>query len=196
MHKVIFILIIFVSLISCKKTPVQPEQPIEQHPQMLYKNLGDTTIAFARSASFDLDNDGSKDIYFTTLLVGDPITKQDKKQWYVQSSFYTNLPVNAAESIPMLSSHDDIPVHNFGGYAWYNASNILLAQKVLSNTEAPLWEGHWKAAQHRFIPIQINRSGKLYNGWVEISFSMTDEKVIIHRSGISKVENQAVNAGK
>jgi hypothetical protein len=163
---------------------------------MLYKNLGDTAIVFARSASFDLDNDGSKDIYFTTLLVGDPISKQDKKQWYVQSSFYTNLPVNAAASIPMLSSQDDIPVNNFGGYTWYNASNILLAQKVLSSTEAPFWEGHWKAAQNRFIPIQINRGGKSYNGWVEISFSMNDQKVIIHRSGISKLENRTIKAGK
>jgi hypothetical protein len=197
MKKVIFIFAGFLTLISCEKTVIQEEKPIESHPQMFYKNFGDTAVLFGRGASFDLNDDGSKDIYFTTLLLGDPIAKQDKRQWYVQSSFFANLPVNDNENIPQLSAGDSIPVNNFSGYTWYNASNILLAQKVFYETqEPPSWEGNWKTAQHQFIPIQIIQNSKYYNGWIEISFSMSAEKAIIHRSGISKQENQTVQAGK
>jgi hypothetical protein len=196
MKKIIFTFICFLALISCTKTPLKPNKPVEQYPSMLYKNLGDTGIVFGRSASFDIDDDGSKDIYFTTLLVGDPINKQDKKQWHIQSSFDANLPVSVDESIPMLNNQDNIPIHDFSGYSWYNASGILLVQKVLSDTQPPFWEGQWKAAQNQFVPIQIIRNGKPYNGWIEISFSMSEEKVVIHRSGISKQANQTVKAGK
>jgi hypothetical protein len=197
MKKIIFMFLCSLTLLSCEKTLIQEEKPKESHPQMFYKNFGDTGIVFGRAASFDLNDDGAKDIYFSTLLVGDPIAKQDKKQWYVQSSFFANLPVDANENIPQLHRGDSIPVGNFSGYTWYNASSILLAQKVFTETmDPPFWEGNWKTAQNRFVPIQIIQNSKYYNGWIEISFSMSAEKVIIHRSGISKEENQTIKAGK
>jgi len=194
----LFLFLCFLFLNSCKKTHVQEQKPHESHPEMYYKNFRDTAIVFAKRASFDLNEDGTKDIYFITLLLGDPIAKQDKKQWYIQSSFFANLPVNDDENIPQLSVGDSIPLTNFSGYTWYNASSVLLAQKIFNETlePPPFWEGYWKAAQHRFVPIQIIQNNKYYNGWIEISFSMIAEKVIVHRSGICKVENQTVQAGK
>lgn len=197
MKEVITIFLCVVMFLSCKKTIIEEKIPSENHPPMHYKNFRDTGIGFTKWASFDLNDDGSKDIYFSTLLLGDPIAKQDKKQWNIQSSFFANLPVNDKETIPQLNKGDSIPVNNFSDYTWYNASNILLAQKVFHEYLAPpFWDGHWKAAQNRFVPIQIIQNDKRYNGWVELSFSMQTEKVILHRSGISKLENITVLAGK
>jgi hypothetical protein len=60
----------------------------------------------------DVDKDGSKDILFSTELVGDPLAQQDKHQWLVTSSFFTNLSVKD-ENVPLLNYGNSISVKNF-----------------------------------------------------------------------------------
>jgi hypothetical protein len=171
-------------LTNCKKEAVK--SPAASHPQMRYLDLNDTAVIFNRSASFDLDGNGSKDISFSTMHVGDPLTQQDKKQWWVSSSFYANLPVNDNEEIPFMQKSDSIYLTSFSGYNWYNASGVMLAQKIFTSTALPYWEGKWKDATRRFVAIQIINDNNLYNGWVEITFNKTEEKLTIHRAAISK----------
>lgn len=196
MQKFTLALLLLSLIAGCKKkvetAPVPAPTP---HPTMMYRNLGDTSVAFGRYASFDLNNDGEKDVYFTTQLVGDPIAQQDKMQWLVTSSFNTNLPVNTSERIPMLQFQDVIPVYDFSGYYWYNASSILLAQKTIPAAPPNYWEGDWKSSAHHFIPLQVLKDGKRYNGWVEVSFSILTERLIIHRSAVSIEPQQQVKAG-
>jgi hypothetical protein len=180
-------------LAGCKKDTVAP--PVASHPDMRYLNLKDSGVVFNRSASFDLDGNGSKDIYFSTMLVGDPLAQQDKKQWWVSSSFDANLPVNENEEIPVMQRSDSIYLKSFSGYNWYNASWVMLAQKIISDTRPPYWEGKWKDVSQRFVAIQILNNGNLYNGWIEVSFNKAEEKVIIHRAAISKEANKVVMAG-
>ena len=182
------------SLLACKKNLV--EQTPVAHPKMAYSNLSDSAVVFGRSASFDLDGNGEKDIYFGTLLVGDPVSQQDKKQWLVTSSFNANLPVNTSENIPMLNLNDSIPLSDFPGYGWYNASSIVLSQKIIGVTGAPYWEGRWKDASHRFIPVQLRKNNDLYNGWVEISFDTLNAKLILHKAAVSFEPNKSILAGK
>jgi len=185
-------------LTACDKTDFdlgKPNDPPVNLPQMIYTDLGDTSITFGKSASFDLDGNGRKDIYFGTLLVGDPILKQDEQQWLVGSSFDARLPVNEQESIPVLKYQDSILVQDFSGFHWYNASSVLLAQKVIKEQHS-FWEGDWKDASHRFVPIQLIKEDKLYNGWVEISFNKSQAKVIVHKAGVSKEPNRYVSAGR
>jgi hypothetical protein len=184
---------ILLLLTNCKKEAVKP--PAASHPQMQYLDLNDTAVIFNRSASFDLDKNGSKDIHFHTMLVADPLTQQDKKQWWVTSSFYANLPVNDNEEIPFMQKSDSIYLTGFSGYNWYNASAVKLVQKVFSPTAPPYWEGKWKDASQRFVAIQIINNNNLYNGWVEISFNKNEEKLIIHRAAISKEANKEIKAG-
>jgi hypothetical protein len=183
-----------VFLSACEKNHV--EVPLIPSVKMIYINLSDSAVVFGRSASFDLDGNGEKDIHFGTLLVGDPISQQDKKQWLVTSSFNTSLPVNINEDIPVLNLNDSIPVADFSGYNWYNASSILLSQKIISMTIPPYWEGTWKDVLHRFIPIQLKRYNSLFNGWVEISFDKLQEKVILHKAAVSEEPNKMAIAGK
>src|SRR6187399_1970187 len=115
-------LVIFLS--SCSKPP--PEKPTTVAPKMTYLDFSDSAVFFDRNASFDLDGNGEKDIRFSTLLVGDPLSQQDKRQWLAVCSFNTSLPVNGNENIPVVDVNNLIPINGFPGYRWYNASGIVL----------------------------------------------------------------------
>jgi len=162
---------------------------------MSYTNLQDTVIHFHRAAKFDINGDGAWDVLFITELVGDPIYKVDKMQWLVSSSFYANLPVNANESIPVLQMDHQIPVKDFSGYSWYNASTICLAQKIIG-FDSSYWDGDWKIASHNFIPIQVVKNRALYNGWIDVSFDASQETLILHKAAISKEAGRDIVAGK
>ncbi|HYM92849.1 MAG TPA: hypothetical protein VET23_01830 [Chitinophagaceae bacterium] len=181
---------------ACNKTkPMNPDPPPpSSHPAMIYIDFGDNAIQFGNYKIVDLDKDGLYDIVFSTLLVGDPINRIDKKQWLVNSSFYTNLPVKN-ETIPVMNYGDSIPVKNFSGHEWYNASSIVLAQKIISFTQTPYWEGGWKQASHQYLPIQLNRNNELFNGWIEISFISASEKVVLHEAAICMEANKGIIAG-
>lgn len=194
MKKAIWGALVFTIAVACNKS--RPELIVEPHPSMLYKDLADSSIAFGRIASLDVDNNGEKDVLFSTQLVGDPVEQKDKQQWLVTSSFNANLPVNSTEHIPVLHYLDSIPLNDFSGYPWYNASSILLSQKTITMTTPPYWEGDWKEASHRFIPIQLKKQEGLYNGWIEVSFSTGNEKLILHKAAICKGVNKNISAGK
>ena len=194
MKRVALVIGVIWMLAACKKSTVQ--QPDAPHPAMNYINLSDTAISFGRFASFDLDGNGVKDISFSTLLVGDAVNRQDKKQFLVATAQFTYLPVNSEEAIPVMQAADEIPVHNFNGYTWFDISYILLAQKLIGIDKPPYWEGQWKAAAHRFIPLQIKRANALYNGWVEIRFSAAEEKIYLHRAAVCKEAGVTIKAGR
>jgi len=194
MKKTIWLGFLLVMAAACKKP--RPEPPVQSPPSMLVKDFADSSLAFGKRASFDLDDNGEKDVLFSTQLVGDPIEQKDKKQWLVTSSFEANLPVNSTEQIPVLRHLDSIPLNNFSGYTWYNASSIVISQKTVPVTSHPYWEGDWKDASHRFVPIQVEKQNGLFNGWIEVSFSIDNEKLILHKAAISKEANKGIMAGK
>ena len=186
--------LLLMMVVACSKPP--PEPPVRPHPSMLVKDLADSSLAFGKIAHYDLDNNGEKDVLFSTQLVGDPVEQKDKRQWMVTSSFNANLPVNSSEHIPVLRYLDSIPLNNFSGYTWYNASNILLSQKIITMTTLPFWEGDWKEASHHFVPIQLKKQDGLYNGWIEVSFNITTEKLTLHKAAICTEVNKSILAGK
>jgi hypothetical protein len=194
MKKTIWLGFVLITAVACKKP--RPEPPVQPPPSMLVKDLADSSLAFGKHASFDLDDNGAKDVLFSTQTVGDPIEQKDKEQWMITVSFETSLPVNSTEHLPVLRYLDSIPLNDFSGYAWYNASSIILSQKTHPMTTPPYWEGDFKEASHRFVPIQIKKQGGLYNGWIEVSFSTTNEKLTLHKAAICKEPNKSIVAGK
>lgn len=189
------IMLLLVMAAACKKTTkVIPEA---QSPYaMQYTDLKDTSIRMSRAAAFDLNNDGEWDIFFGTMLVGDPVRQEDKHQWLVYSSFNSNLPVSSVETIPVLRSGDVIPAGDFPGYKWYNGSAVCLVQKVVGFVLPPVWEGDWKNANRQYIPLQVKKSGALYNGWVEVSFNTAAEKLVLHKAAVCMETGKLVLAGK
>ena len=198
MKSMVFIFCFGIILAACKKTVITPvfQPPTGVHPQMKYFDLADATIPFDHLINLDLDGDAHTDIRFGTLLVGDPINQQDEKQWLLSGAFDTYFPINASESIPLMRLADNMPIGNFAGYNWYNAASIILAQKIIGINNPPYWLGDWKEAIHRYVPLQLKKAGALYNGWVEVSFSMNNEKLTLHRAAICLEANKAIQAGK
>jgi len=180
---------------SCKKDKPLPLPPPPQQ-SMRYTNLGDTAIRIDRGATFDLTGDGEWDVFFGTLFLGDPLNHVDKRQWLVGSAFDASLPVNGNEKIPVLQKDEVIPINGFPGYSWFNASMVYLTQKIIGFNGPPVWEGDWTNANHRFIPIRVKKNNALFNGWVEVSFSTTEEKLIVHKAAISTEPGVSVKAGR
>ncbi|GAA4326596.1 hypothetical protein [Flaviaesturariibacter amylovorans] len=182
------------TIVSCTREHIAPPQapPVP----MTYTDFKDSAIRFGKHASFDLDQNGSADIGFSTLLVSDPLTQTDKRQWYAFGTFNTFFAVNNNEEMPFLGVNVPITKDAFSGYEWYNASSIVIAQQVLSNTEPPRWEGTWKEATHRYFPLQVKRGDSLYHGWAEISFRTADQQLYLHRAGLATVAGAAVRTGQ
>jgi hypothetical protein len=197
MKKIAVIFFGMLAMYACKKKqdliPIQPPVPVP--PPMTMIDLKDTAVRFNRAVILDIDNDGANDIYFTTLLVGDPVMQQDKWQWLVSGAFDTNFPVNINESLPVLALNDAVTAGVMPGYTWYNAASVLLAQKILSVAIPPYWMGDWKNVSHRYIPFQLIKATGLYTGWVEISFSTDNEKLVLHKAAVCKELNKDIRAG-
>lgn len=194
MRKIFIIATISILAVACKKEKIQPTIPTTpSHPVMSYKNLGDKEVKYGQSQYVDIDNDGTIDFKFSVLLVGDPVLQRDRVQFYANSGIKRNLLNSQVDESPILNKGDSIgKVHN--GYSWWEISSIVLAEKIVEYS-GNHWEGLWKNADHNYLPIQIEKNNKLYHGWVELSFNMAEEKLILHRAAISTEEERSVQAG-
>jgi len=194
MRNIITTAVLLLFITACKKDKKEIPDPVPSQPGMSYFDLKDSTVSLGGLNVLDLDRDGKYDLFCSTLLVGDPVLMQDKWQWLVNSSLEANLPVKN-EIVPAMEKGTIIPVQDFSGYGWFNASSIVLAQKVIGLIQPPFWEGAWKGASHQYLPFQLVRPGGLYNGWVELSFNQAGEKVILHKAALSKISNTGIKAG-
>lgn len=164
------------------------------HPSMRYTDLHNAEVKFGTLQRLDLDGDGTVDFSFQTQLVGDPILVRDRLQFYVSSNIKTNLLNDNNDESPVLAKGAAIMLSH-PGYTWYEISAIVLAEKITTMTPPVFWQGRWSAADHQYLPVQIDKAGKLYMGWIELSMDTTTEKLVLHKAAISLVPNQTVRAG-
>jgi hypothetical protein len=188
-------LVAAVALISCTKDrtiPVATDPPAE----MIYKDLHEKEIRFAQPAYvIDLDEDKTSDLIFSVWLIGDPVLQQDKRQFRVSSGIHTNLAVNAAEQVPALSKDDNIPLSNFNGYSWYKVSSVILVQRIEDVNGNISWDGTWKGTTKKYLPFQLLKNRQRFNGWLELSVDIANEKLLLHRIAISKNAEKEIKAG-
>lgn len=194
--KIFFGLLLPVLLLTAcdDKDIIQP--PIQVHPQMRYTELNNVTIKFGQQKSLDIDGDNTKDLLFSTVLVGDPIARVDKRRYFVTASFDVFSLVNEQEETPALNKEDAITISNPPGFNWYNASSLVLAEKIIEETGPAHWEGNWKNADHHYLPVQVRNNNLRYNGWVEVSFKMDSGELILHRAAVAVEAGRDVKAGQ
>jgi hypothetical protein len=48
----------------------------------------------------------------------------------------------------------------------------------------------------KYIAVSPTLEGKRYNAWIEISTNSTNQSLILHRAGVSKIPEVAIFAGK
>lgn len=175
---------------ACSKNDATIDPP---HPNMIYKDLREQNIKFQHPASLDIDSDGSNDFNFGVLLVGDPVLERDRLQFYVSSKQKRNLLNDQNDESPMLNKLEPIKmVHP--GYTWYEISAIVLAEKI-TNYNGSTWHGLWKSAHHKYLPLQVDRNGQVFHGWIELSFDTVNERIILHKAAISAEPGKEIKAG-
>jgi hypothetical protein len=184
-----FTIAIFV--FACNKE--KPEPLPAPHPVMHYKDLQNSEVFYSKPKAVDMDDDGNNDFQFGVLLVGDPILQRDRLQYLAYSKVGTNLLNNEKDQSPVLKKADFISTAH-QGYQWFEISAIVLAEKITTMTDS-FWEGLWRNALHKYLPVQIKKNEKLYNGWIEVSFDTVTEKLILHKAAISTEANKTVRAG-
>lgn len=195
MNKMYTLLVVAITFCSCEKNITQPDVIPAPTVELDYTNLSDKMVKMYQPAiSIDLNKDGIKDIAFGVRLVGDPLLQQDKDQFMVTSGIETNLFANDSEETPVLAKNSLIPIGNTNGYYWYNASSIMLVQKITGYTNS-YWDGNWKGAVKQYLPVQVIKNNLKYNGWVELTVDTSNAAIILHRAAISKQAEVAVVAG-
>lgn len=192
MRKIFIVATTTILFFACsKKPPLNPPAP--SHPVMSYKDLAGKEVKYGKLQYVDVDGDGSNDFRFNVLLVGDPTLQRDRVQFYANSGIKRNLLNSQVDESPMLNKGDSIgKVHN--GYTWWEISAIVLTEKIVTDNGSH-WEGLWKNADHKYLPIQIEKNNKLYHGWIELSFNTAEEKLILHKAAISTEEDKSIQAG-
>ncbi len=163
---------------------------------MDYINLHDSVIMYAHlPALFDFDADGFSDLKFGVTLVGDPVLHQDKRQFTVSSGIHSKLAVNASSYVPVMNKGDLIPIENFNGYEWWLVSSVLLVERVENAGGDIFWQGHWKGVVKKYLPFQMIKNDRRYNGWVELTVNTEQEKIVLHRLALCKEAEEEIAAG-
>jgi len=190
MKRIVQLLPLLLLLASCKKEKHNEEHSHE--PAMHYKTI-ELKAGEMQSQRIDVDDDGVDDLLFAMIHVGDPVLQRDRKQFFAGSRRERSLLNDNDDQSPVLNRLDTIGL-KYPGYTWFDVSAIVLSEKIIT-ASGNSWEGRWTNASHKYLPFQIQRGGSLYHGWIELSFSTTEEKIIIHRSGVSKEAGKTVKAG-
>lgn len=198
MNKSYLIISLFLfALTSCKKPPVNNPVPrTTDIPPMKYKNLGDIQVFFRSSYTCDVDNDGINDFSIHTEYLGKPAENVDCKQFYFSGTYLTFSPVDSNEQTPLLHAGDEIGKKSHENHSWYNASHLLLSEKVITDSGNDYWRGKWKDATHKYLAFAMEKNGKRYYGWLALSFSQPKEAVILHGVAIAEQAERNVFAGK
>jgi len=182
-------LLAFAAVACIKETNTQPPSPFMQ-----YTNLYNKEVKAGQSAHLDIDGNGSNDFSFYTQLVGDPILQRDRLQFLATSKIATNLLSNSHDESPKLNKGDRIGLQH-DGYNWYEISSIVLAEKITPLTGDIHWDGIWKKANHHYLPVELIKNGQAYLGWIEISFDIQEQKLILHKAAISTQSSKEIKAG-
>lgn len=182
---------------GCKKDDQVP--PVVRTPvqEMNLINLNDIEVKQGMPAMIlDLNGDGKNDIAFGTMLVGDPIYMVDKVQFVANSDIDTNMPVNTNEYNPVMNEGDSIPLNDFSGYKWYRLSSVMLMQKIIGMNVPVIWEGNWKNAIKKYLPVQVVKNSKRFNGWILLSTDTINENIILHSAAVCKYPEMGVKIKK
>lgn len=192
----LYLLLAFVVLAgACKKE--KKDDQSGQHPAMTYVDLRNREIKLNQEAMFDLDGDNRPDVAFFVYYIG--AGQSVKTRFTILGSAIVSFLTkddNDQSISPVKNLNDVIHIANELPYEWWGASESYLAEKVEPQDAAPYWLGNWKNASHKFFPILFTKLNKHYAGWIELSFDMQAEKLVVHRAAFSTVANVNILAGK
>lgn len=191
----LFVLVLIV-VSACRIESVPPVVQPQPAVEMVYTHLNNREVKYQQNGvALDVNKDGRTDLYFGVQLIGDPLYAVDKRQFIIVTGIYTSLPVNLNEQVVPVNINEIIPLDNFNGNNWYNASEIILMERNEFATGTIIWRGNWIDRANKYLPFQIIKNNQRYNGWIELTADKAGERLILHRIAISKYPEKEVKAG-
>ena len=201
MHQIIrmsfekFIALCFViwSLSACTdKKVVIPSQPVVE---MEYTTINKELKYGIPGFTLDLNKDNLNDVVFGVQLVGDPLSQSDKRQFFVAGGFNTYMMFSGNDESPVFTTGEQIALDDSNKGAWYNAPFALLVERVEHISGTITWNGNWLNVTNKYLAFQLKKNDQRYNGWIELSIDIPNQKIIVHRSAISKQPEKIIKAG-
>lgn len=177
-------------LFSCTKDKEETPVTLE------YTNFNNTAITSTNHINIDINKDGVNDFYATTGL--SDIGENVHLQFLITAQGANRVLIQGEETPKLLEKDEVITKANQGNYEWSPINPALIVEKVMPmDPAASFWQGTWKDKSNKYLPVQVAKEGKIYNGWIQISFSSTTPfKIIIHDAAVSKVADVNIKAGQ
>lgn len=182
-----------VLLFSCDK---EKDDEANTTPVFEYTDLQDRSVTYANPALLDLDKDGTADFSITTILI------QSNSTGYLQfragSAGTARLLLNEDEYTVVLDSNVVITKGNQDAFVWSPVGTAILSALDLDKepTDNNSWSGPWKNAQEKYLPVQLVKQNKVYNGWIRMSHKSNSSEFLLHEAAISKTPNISIKAGQ
>lgn len=162
-----------------------------------YTDLNDTTVSYNHHVELDLDKDGERDFLASTVLIGK--STGDHLQFRISSAFANRILLQEEELPAMLENDATITKSDQPPYTWTAIGSAIIVERIIPIDLSEMrWEGAWKNMQNKYLPVQlVKQSGKVYNGWIRISFSNdAQSKIILHDAAYCKSPNVQIKAGQ
>jgi hypothetical protein len=188
------LLIFCIAITACRKEKNNTVPP-PAGPVMNYTNLQNFEVKQGQHRLINLNGDNKSDFLFNTVLIGDPILRRDRLQFQAVSGISAYVLADPFNNTVVLSIGDAISATAPAGYEWFEAQDILLAEKITPETGATFWQGAWKDISNKYLPLQLRSNNVVYNGWIELSMDKAAERLILHKVAISTEAGKDVKAG-
>lgn len=138
---------------------------------VVYVDLNDARAGYNQPYALDVDSDGGSEFVFNATLIADAIGDHLR---FAVISRYDNAVIGENGNVKVLHAGDPVVQGSAFGY-----DNEVLAIKT-TTPGGVTWWGNWKGAQNKYIGIRFRLSGSTCYGWVRVSLSESEERIVIH----------------
>lgn len=162
-----------------------------------YVQLNNATVTTDQSVNIDLDKDGTVDFLVTKELRETAAGQDDLLEFRVVSGQQHKLLVQQDGTPARKEPGVWIRKENEGAFQWDASQHAVVITRVLTIDLAnAYWQGTWKDQYNKYLPVQLIKGGKTYNGWIQISFSpILPSRIIVHDAAFNKVAGEPIQAG-
>lgn len=191
--QIILVAMTMMSIISCsEKEPISPPKSI------LYINLNNTAVTSNNVLSIDLDSDGTTDFVVTKELRETDAGQDDILEFRVIAAQQNRVLVQDNGTPARKEAGVIIRSEDENGYQWDATTPAVIINRMLTPDPAnSYWEGSWLQQFNKYLPIQLLKEGKKYNGWLQLSFSdVLPSRIIVHDAAFNKIADQPIQAGE
>lgn len=182
-----------ITIISCgKKEPISTPKAIE------YVNLNHTAVTTNNVLSIDLDKNGTTDFVVTKELRETNAGQDDILEFRVIGAQQNRVLVQTDGTPARKDAGSIIRTEDEQGFSWDATTPAVIINRVLTPDPAnSYWEGSWLQQFNKYLPIQLLKEGKKYNGWLQLSFSNElPSRIVVHDAAFNKIADQPIQAGE